>query len=267
MSRMSRKGLLLALTGAIFLGTTACRTIDSGEAGVLWRAIGGTNMDKVYGEGFHIVAPWNSLYVYNIKSIDVKEEMDIVTANGLTVSAEFSIRFHPLREELPKLHSEVGRYYYDIVVGPVLRSQARKVLGRYEPEEIYSTKREAIEQETRDAVTAEMQGKHIAVEGVFLRSFKLPQQLQEAINNKLTQQQKSQEMQFVLQREQQEAERKRIEAEGIRDFQKIVTEGISERLLKWKGIETTEKLAQSQNAKIVIVGNNDQSLPVILSAD
>lgn len=260
---------IILFGAALFLlaGTNACRNIDSGEAGVLWRAIGGTQMAKVYGEGFHVVAPWNKMYVYNVKVMDLKEDMDIVTSNGLTVHSEMSIRFRPIRDELPLLHSEVGWGYYENVIGPVFRSEARKVLGRYAPEEIYSTKREVVEQETLDEIVKALKEKHVVVEGVFLRSFKLPQQLQQAINDKLTQQQKSQEMEYVLTREAQEAERKRVEAAGIRDFQKIVSEGISDKLLKWKGIEATNKLAESQNAKIVVMGNSGKDLPVILSAE
>lgn len=246
---------------------SGCTTIESGEAGVLFRAFGGTEMDQVYGEGFHIVAPWNTMYIYNIKVRDAKENMEVVTSNGLTVGAELSMRFRPKRAELPELHSEIGRYYYNEVLQPIFRSAARQVLGRYKPEEIYSTEREAVEKETFELISKELAEKHIIVEGVFLRSFQLPQQLKEAINKKLTQEQRSQEMEFVLQREKQEAERKRIEAEGVRDFQTIVSQGISERLLKWKGIEATMKLAESQNAKIVIMGNSGDSLPVILSAE
>ena len=259
--------LLAALVAAFAVAATGCTTIESGEAGVLFRAVGGTEMESVYGEGFHFVAPWNTMYIYDVKVRDAKETMDVVTSNGLTVGAEFSMRFRPMREELPLLHKEVGRYYYDAVLGPVFRSAARQVLGRYKPEEIYSTKREAVEKETFEVLQEGIKNKHLVVEGVFLRSFILPEQLKQAINNKLTQEQKSQEMEFVLQREQQEAERKRIEAEGVRDFQTIVSQGISERLLKWKGIEATMKLAESNNAKIIVVGNSGDSMPVILSAD
>lgn len=262
-----KQKLLTVMVALFAMSATACTTIDSGEAGVLFRAFGGTEMDQVYGEGFHLVAPWNTMYVYNIKVRDAKETMDVVTSNGLTVGAEFSMRFRPLREELPLLHQKIGRLYYNEVLGPIFRSAARQVLGRYKPEEIYSTKREAVEQEAFELIEAGIAGKHLVVEGVFMRSFQLPDQLKQAINNKLTQEQRSQEMEFVLMREKQEAERKRIEAEGVRDFQTIVSQGISERLLKWKGIEATIKLAESPNAKIVVMGNSGDSLPVILSAD
>lgn len=263
---MLRK-MLTALVVVYALAATACTTIESGEAGVLFRAFGGTQMDHIYDEGFQLVAPWNTMYIYDIKVRDAKENMDIVTSNGLTVGAEFSMRFRPKRDELPLLHSKIGRNYYSEVLGPVFRSSARQVLGRYKPEEIYSTKREAVERETFELLQKEIADKYLIVEGVYMRSFILPEQLKQAINNKLTQEQRSQEMEFVLQRESQEAERKRIEAEGVRDFQTIVSQGISERLLKWKGIEATMKLAESNNAKIIVVGNTGDSMPVILSAD
>lgn len=265
MRRVSSFLPLALIAVFLSLGSSACTNINSGEAGVLWKAFGGTQMDQVYDEGFHVVAPWNDMIVYNVKIRDVKEVMDIVTSNGLTVQAEMSVRFRPIREELPQLHKEIGYRYYDEVLGPSFRSASRQVLGQYEPEEIYSTQRAAVETQVLEELQKAIKSKHLLVEGIFLRSFQLPPQLQQAINQKLTQEQKSQEMRFVLERERQEAERKRIEAEGIADFQRIVTQGISERLLKWKGIEATLELAKSQNSKVVIIGNGDDGMPVILS--
>lgn len=253
--------LIIAL-GAV-LTMSACVKVDSGHGGILWKAIGGTK-EKVYGEGWHMVAPWNRMYVYNIRTMDAKEVLHILTNNGLSVDLETSVRFRPVLKELVKLHVEIGPEYYSIIIGPTIRSEARKVGGRYLPEEIYSTKREIVEKEIYEETIKALEGKHIQLEAILIRDVGLPEKIKNAISEKLEEEQKALKMKFVLQREQQEAERKRIEAKGIADFQKIVTAGISENLLRWKGIEATEKLANSTNTKIIVVGAGKDGLPLIL---
>jgi regulator of protease activity HflC (stomatin/prohibitin superfamily) len=261
---MYRRGIL----GVILVSIAAlgCVRIDSGHAGVLWRFFGGTQ-PGVYGEGVHVIAPWNRMIVYDVRVQDHKEELEILTNNGLNVGLEASIRFRPLSSELPRLHVEIGLGYYDVIVGPVVRSEARKVGGRYKPEEIYSTKREVVEKEVFDAVTVALSGKHVALEAILIRDVDLPQNIQKAISEKLEEEQKALKMQFTLDRERQEAERKRIEAKGIADFQQVVSQGIGPALLRWKGIEATEKLATSANAKVVVIGAGADGLPLILGGN
>jgi len=242
---------------------SCARTIDSGNAGVLWKLFGGTQPD-VLGEGVHLIAPWNRLTRYDARTQDHKEQLHILTANGLSVALEASIRYRVARDELPRLHAEIGPDYYEVIVAPIVRSESRKVGGRYAAEEIYSTRREVVEREVLDEARRAIAGKHVELEAILIRDVDLPENIKNAISEKLEEEQKALKMQFTLNRERQEAERKRIEAAGIADFQKIVATGISPELLRWKGIEATEKLAQSQNAKVVVIGAGKDGLPLIL---
>lgn len=185
--------------------------------------------------------------------------------NGLTVTLGTSVLFHPISGELFQLKTQVAPDYYDVLIAPVLRSSARKVIGRYTPEEIYSSKREEVERQIFQEVTQKLQGKPVHVSTILIREVHLPKTVEEAIQRKLEQEQKALEMEFVLERERKEAERMRIEATGIGDYQQIITKGLTTQLLEWKGIEATEKLALSPNSKIVMIGSGKGGLPVILN--
>ena len=253
-------------TGVLLLLLSGCfRTVDSGRAAVLWTLTGGTQPD-VFGEGIHLIAPWNRFTRYDVRTQDHQEALHILTNNGLSVALEASIRFHPIREQIAALHAEIGPEFYDVIVAPVVRSEARKVGGRYSPEEIYSTKRESVEREILEETRAAVVGKHIELEAILIRDVDLPDNIKGAISEKLEEEQKALKMQFTLNRERQEAERKRIEAQGVADFQKIVSAGISPELLKWKGIEATETLSRSANTKVVVIGSGKDGLPLILGS-
>jgi regulator of protease activity HflC (stomatin/prohibitin superfamily) len=169
-----------------------------------------------------------------------------------------------IRSELSLLHTTVGPNYFDVILAPVIRSEARKVGGRYTPEEIYSTKRDAVEAEIFAEVESALEGRHVELEAILVRNVELPATIRTAITEKLEEEQKALKMEFTLNRESKEADRKRIEAQGIADFQNIVSEKLSESLLRWKGIEATEKLAVSPNAKVVVIGSGKDGLPIIL---
>jgi regulator of protease activity HflC (stomatin/prohibitin superfamily) len=254
---------VMALVFMAMLVPSCVRTVDSGRAGVLWKFVGGTQ-PGIYGEGVHLIAPWNRLTRYDVRTQDENEKLHILANNGLSVDLEASIRYRPIREDLPQLHSEIGPNFYEVIIAPVVRSEARKVGGRFSPEEIYASKREAVEQAILDEARRAIQGKHVELEAILIRDVDLPPNLKTAINEKLEEEQKAFKMEFTLNRERQEAERKRIEAQGIADFQRIVAQGISEQLLRWKGIEATEKIAQSANAKVVVIGSGKDGLPLIL---
>ncbi len=245
------------------MATLGCARIDSGRAGILWKFLGGTQME-VYGEGMQIVAPWNRMYVYDIRTQDRREDLLILTRNGLSVALEASIRYRPIRAELMELHTTIGPRYYDVILGPIVRSEARKVGGRYTPEEIYSTKREVVGKEIYDEVKKQLDGKHVELEAILVRNVDLPPNIKAAISEKLEEEQKALKMEFTLNREEKEADRKRIEAQGIADFQRTVSQGISEKLLRWKGIEATERIARSPNAKVIVIGAGEGGLPLIL---
>ncbi len=249
---------LLALAGV------ACQQVDSGGQGVLFERFGGGTQDDIYGEGVHLVPPWNYMVVYDVRTQDRPEKLQILTSNGLTVDLDVSIRYRPVKADLPRLHQTVGPRYYETIIKPSVRSELRKIVGTYTPEEIYSTKRDEVAAAIDEAVKNAVMGRGVEVEAVLIRNVVLPEKLKQAISEKLEEEQRSEKMQFTLARERQEADRKRIEAKGIADFQKIVSTGISDQLLQWKGIEATEQLAQSQNSKVIVIGAGKSGLPLIL---
>jgi prohibitin 1 len=261
-----RNFLVLALFTTLLVG---CGTnIPSGHHGVKYmRFRGGTQMGKIHGEGFRWHMPWNSFFVYKTQTDERREDLHILSADGASIEMEASVWFRPLVDKLDSLQIRVGPTYYDVLIGPALRGEARSIVGRYKPDEIYSTKREVIASEIVEAVSAVLTEKFIDVENVIIRNVVLPPKITEAINEKLAADQEQQRMQFVLLREEQEARRKKIEAQGIADFQRIITQGLTDKLLRWKGVEATIKLAESPNTKVVVIGSSESGLPLILGGE
>lgn len=263
--RMNRT-VIIAVALALLAG---CGTqIPSGYHGVKYlRFAGGTEMGKVYPEGFQWHLVWNSIYIYKTRVSENKEQVSVLSADGATILLEVSILHRPNISQIDSLQITVGPNYYNVVIAPILRGEARRVAGRYTPEEIYSTKREELSEDLLSAMQEKLATKFIVIDNVIFRNVTLPKRITAAINEKLAAEQEAQRMKFILDRELQEAERKRIEARGIADFQKIVSKGLNPLLLQWKGIESTEKLAMSPNTKVIIVGNSKDGLPLILGGN
>lgn len=263
-----RSVVILLIVGIIviaFMAQGCGTTIPSGHHAVKYRTFGGgTKMGTIYGEGWQWKAPWDRFFIYKTQVDERKENLQVLSSDGATIGLEVSVWFRPLIEKIDSLQITVGPNYYNVIVGSALRGEARAVAGRYKPEEIYSTKREAMAREIVEAVGKLVGDKFVSVDNIIIRNVILPKRISDAIDEKLAADQAAQKMQFVLRRERQEAERKRIEAKGIADFQRIVSAGLTKSLLEWKGIEATEKLASSPNAKIVIIGAGEAGLPIIL---
>ena len=239
-------------------------TISGGEAGVLFRTFsGGIDRENTYGEGFHIVAPWNDMIVYEVRQQEAKETMAVLSSNGLEISLDVSGWFQPLYNKLPQLHQEKGQDYLDRVVRPALRSATRSVIGRYTPEEIYSSKRDVIQDEIYTETKKILDKQFVQLNEVLVRDITLPGPLKTAIENKLKQEQESLEYEFKLSKAQKEAERQLIDAEGKARANRILSASLTDMILREKGIEATLELARSPNAKIVVVGNKD-GMPLIL---
>ncbi len=258
-----QKVVLILLAAVVFTG---CVRIGPGHRGVLFTLVGGTQ-DGTYGEGLHMVWPWNTMYIYDVRVQDGPEKLTILTSNGLSVGLDISIRFHPLTDDLPKLQKEIGPSYYAKIIRPTLRSEVREIVGQYTPEAIYSTKRQEVQVAIEQGIIAALVGKYVMVEKILIRNVELPEKLKLAISEKLEEEQRAEKMQFTLDRERREAERKVIEAKGIADFQRIVAQGLTPDLLRWKGIEATESLSRSDNAKVVVIGAGPSGLPLILGGD
>lgn len=246
--------------------TSGCGTqIQSGHHGVKYYKFGsGTKMGRIYPEGFQWHFPWNSFFIYRTQVQTRAEQLHVLSKDGASIGLDVSVWYRPIIEKLDSLQITVGPQYYDVVVAPALRGEARSIVGRYTPEEIYSTKREEISSEILKGIANLLKNKFVFVENILIRNVVLPQNVSDAINLKLAAEQEAQKMVFLLQKERQEAERKKIEAEGIKEFNRIVSQGLNDPYLKWKGIEATKELAQSPNAKIVIIGSSDTGLPIIL---
>jgi len=266
-SRVKGLRLLPLLLVLIFVtGIVGCGTqVPSGHRAVFYYKFGdGTEMGKIYPEGFNWHFPWNSMFVYKVQMNEHREELHVLASDGASIGLEVTIWFRPIAEKLDSLQITVGPNYYNVAIAPALRGVGRSVVGQYKPEELYSTKREVIANEILSEIQRLMTDKFIMVDDVIIRNVVLPTKITEAINAKLEADQDAQKMEFVLLKEKQEAERKRIEAKGIADFQKIVSSGLTPMLLDWKGIEATQQLATSSNSKVVIIGKSDNGLPVIL---
>ncbi len=250
----------------VILISKSAITIGSGEAGVLYRTFGGGVVtDKPpLDEGFHIVAPWNRVYIYEVRQQEVFEQMKVLSSNGLEIQIDASAWFQPKYVDLGKLHQEKSEQYINRILLPAIRSAARSVVGRYTPEQLYSSKRDAIQdeiyQETKEIVDAQ----YIQLNEVLVRDVTLPPTIKDAIERKLKQEQESLEYEFRLVTAEKEAERQRIEAQGKADANRILSASLTDKILQDKGIEATLKLSQSPNAKVVVVGSGDDGLPLIL---
>lgn len=245
------------------LSLSQCFTvIPAGHVGVV--DFFGVVSDNTLKSGINFVNPLARVIKFSVKTQEIKEDMDVPSKEGLTVGLEISVLFHLDPDKASQVYKTIGENYAQIILIPNFRSVCRGVTASYEAKALYTSERETLAQLIRDELAKTVSLRGITIESTPLRKVILPEGLSRAIEAKLQAEQESQRMQFILQKEEQEAQRKRIEAKGIADFQDIVTRGISEPLLRWKGIEATEKLAASPNSKIVIIGAGKDGLPIIL---
>lgn len=260
--------LLFVLFIVLFsvLTNTTFLTIDPGEKGVLFKRFsGGIDKEVIYDQGFHIVAPWNKMYLYDTRINESFEEMDVLSKNGLNISVELSYRFSPDPSKIGYLHENIGPDYVGRIIKPEIRSATREVIGQYLPEELYSTKREAIQDEIFTKTKNAVEKKYVILDAVLIRSVQLPPKLKAAIEMKLEEEQQAFQYEFRLEKERKEAERKVIEAQAKADANRILNASLSDKILKDKGIEATLELANSNNSKVVIIGDGGSGgLPLIL---
>ncbi len=259
--------LFFLLIFAIILIANCSVNIGYGEAGVLFRTFGGgvVTEEAPKGEGFHIIAPWNKVYVYNTKQQEQFEEnMQVLSSNGLEIRLDISILYQPKVNELGLLHQTKGEDYLNVVIVPEIRAVARSVIGRYTPEQLYSTKRDVIQNEIFEETKRKVEAQHVQLNAVLVRDVTLPATIKEAIERKLAQEQESLEYEFRLEKARKEAERQKIDAEGKAAANRILSASLTDKILQEKGIEATTNLAKSPNSKVVIVGSGEGGLPLIL---
>ena len=257
---------IFSLVFIVMFGSSMFVTIEPGEKGVIFkRFAGGLDKENVKDQGFHIIAPWNDMHVYNVKIQETFEKMEVLSKNGLSIKIDLSFRYNPVPNEIGYLHDNIGKDYLESIIKPEIRSVTREVIGNYLPEELYSTKREAIEDEIESLTRAKVETKYLTLDAILIRDVTLPQTLRAAIEQKLKQEQEALEYDFRIQKEQKEAERKKIEANGIAEFQKIVNRTITPQLLRWKGVEATQEISKSPNSKVIVIGNGDGDLRILAS--
>ncbi|MBF8273659.1 MAG: hypothetical protein HW380_2764 [Magnetococcales bacterium] len=254
---------LIILLIALFLWPRVFITVHAGEAGVLYRRFaGGTIFDRVYEEGFWIIWPWNIMTIYNTRVQAIKHDFTVLSADGLPIHLMLLIRFKPEYATLGVLHQSVGPDYVDKIVVPTVESVIRKSIGNFRQEEIYQTKKGILASIVHMAIQ-EAGRKFVQMDDVIIRTIELPPPIQKAIENKLVYEQELESYQFRLTRETREAQRREIEAEGIRKYHHIISQSLDEKALMWRGIEATQSLANSANAKVVVFGSGKNGLPLI----
>lgn len=236
-------------------------SIDAGHAGVRWSRFTGTVHGRLYGEGVAVIFPWDRMYVYPVRLQSRTDSLAMLTRDGLTVNLVVTTRYTPNVRYLPLLHSSVGPDYRDKIVIPEVVASVRRVIGNLTPEEIYSEDEAVLHDSIVSTARRAINTNLVRLDEVLIQRLTLPEQLQEAIRNKLSMEQVALAYQYRLQAEASEAERKRLEAEGIRDFELV--SGIP--ILRWRGLAATEELAKSPNSKLVVIPTGSESLPVILN--
>jgi regulator of protease activity HflC (stomatin/prohibitin superfamily) len=275
--------LMVATLVAVVLYPHMVITVPSGQVGVLWKRFGGgTVLDPrlLKNEGFNLILPWNKVFLYDLRLQSRTESYNAISSDGVNLTASVVVRFRLQRDAVPVLHQAIGPNYVKVLVQPGIGSLTREVMAQYTSEQVYSTARQEIQDKIRSLVEDRLTEKMMEREGeesyrvsmrdiiilydILVTGIELPAAIVAAINRKTEQYYIAEEYKFRVEREKRESERKKIEGEGIRDFQQIVSQGISESYLRWRGIEATLQLSQSTNSKVVVIGSGKDGLPIIL---
>jgi regulator of protease activity HflC (stomatin/prohibitin superfamily) len=243
----------------LYMSTTM---VPAGHVGV--KDFFGSVSDHGLSPGISLIVPGTQVVKFSVQTREIKESAAVPTSEGLIVNLDVSLLFRLRPDAAPRVYKTVGRQFEQVVIDPQLRSAIRDVTAESEAKFLYSASREMVAQNIFKHMLAALAPRGIEAEQVLLRNVALPDLLTAAIQEKLQAEQQAQRMRFVLDRERQEADRKRVEAQGIADFQAIVAKGISAELLKWKAIEVAHELSKSPNAKIIVLGDKS-GLPIILT--
>jgi len=257
---------MLGLAGAVLLGGDSAVLI--GGPGGVWPRRRAHSVRTVTGEvlpeGIHVVNPFKANHEMSIRTQEIKESASVPSSEGLVMNLDTSLIYHLDPEKAADVYQKIGTEYQDVLIEPNLRAAIRESTASHTANALYTGEREMVAKQIYSGLTTQISPRGFVVESVLLRDIQLPAALKASIEAKQQAEQEALAMNFRLQKETQEAQRKRIEAQGIRDFQQIVAQGISPQLLEWKGIEATENLAKSANSKVVVIGNSKNGLPLIL---
>lgn len=258
-------GAIIVIVILIFSSATFL-TIDAGERGVLFKRFGGgLDTEKIYRPGFHVVAPWNKMFVYDVREKQIEETMTVLSSNGLNIALDATVRVNPTYAEIGFLHEKFGENYMNSLVRPEVRSSVRKIIGRFTPEELYSTRRDEVQTQIEAELEKTLSDNYVELRAVLIRDIQLPEKVRTAIEEKIEAEQLALKYEYILDQERKEAERKTIEAQAKADANRILNASLTEKILQDKGIEATIELANSPNSKVIVVGGSESNgLPLIL---
>ena len=261
-SRFARTAIIVLIVLVLLVIGGPITVVPAGHVGV--KDFFGSVSPNALPPGVHVIVPFTRVHKMSIRTEELKETAEVPSKEGLMMDLEGSVLYRLDPEKAADVYKTVGVNYAEVIVIPQVRSAIREITASYDAKALYSSERDKVAHETLDLVRTMTQGRGVVIDSVLLRKIGLPAIVANAIQEKLKREQEAEQMKFVLQKEQQEAERKRIEAQGIADFQKIVQQSLTPMVLELKGIEATEKLAMSPNTTVVVGGNPKSGLPLIL---
>ena len=266
---LARLLILLFVLGflVVYFAPNIFITVRSGEVGVMFsRFFGGTQTDRVMGEGLKMVPPWDHMYIYNVRVQEQKHTLTVLSKEGLSITLNLSIRYHPEVEMVGMLHRMVGPKYKERIVIPEVESAMRTVMGQFEMRQVYGSERGLVQKVIDDSLEKVSQ-KFVKIDSVVLRSVELPPDLAKAIEEKMMQKELAEAYEYKMEQAKQESARQQIEAAGIKSYHDTLNASLTPNVLKWEAIQATKKLSESPNTKTIIMGNTSGTLPVMLGGD
>ena len=258
--------VLIVLFLIVYLAPRIFITIRSGEAGVLYKRFAqGTVVDKFYGEGIHVIWPWDIMTIYNVRYQQFLQKFDVLTSTGLNIQLSLSIRYVPDLDALGELHKKVGPDYVNRIVVPEVENVLRTLIGKYTAEEIYSAGAFVLQEAVNQSLDQASE-RFVIIDDVIVKTITLPPEIEQAIQNKEKEKQLELAYDFKIGQAKKEAQRKRIEAQGFKDYNDLIAMSLQQKpeLLTWQGIQATLQLSVSENAKVVVIGGGKDGLPIIL---
>jgi regulator of protease activity HflC (stomatin/prohibitin superfamily) len=259
---------VLAIFVTLYVVARSVIILQPTQRGVVFKKFaGGLDVDDVKGQGLNFLAPWNDMITFDIEEQQIEETMDVLSKDGLAITIDVSLRYRPVPDRIGYLYQSFRTNYVSNFIRPELRSAVRRVIGQYTPEELYATKRQEIETKIETDTRQTLANNNVELKALLFRSIKLPKTIQTSIEEKLAAEQEAQKYNFIIQREEKEAERRRIDAEGKAAANRILDASLTDKILRERGILATEELAKSPNAKVIVIGSGSDGLPLILGGN
>jgi len=256
--------LMILVIAVIYFSDRMFVTIEAGHKGVLFQPYGsGTRMDKTYQEGFHVILPWNVLVPYNGRIQVALDTLEAITSDGVKIDINYAVNYRPQIDSVAFLHKNVGPNYLNVIILPEAGAVVREVISVYDIETLYSLDRHKLQLEMSNKLKEEIDERYLTFVDIMIEDIVLPDKVLAAIEDKLVERQRQLAYEYIINSQQLEVQRMNLEAQGVSDFESVSNISI----LKWKGLKVTEALATSPNAKVIVIGTDQESLPIILGGD